>query len=140
VRPSSHPTSWVEREALDVLARRDPTRPLYLVVSFPHPHDPLDPPPYDMMYDPADSVIPAGGFEVNDGLPWAFREPLTVQTGPFRPSRPKSDRQLGQLQVLTRGLCGRSRSTICGTCRSLSPPRTWWADVDTDAWSRTWTG
>ena len=98
---SARPTSWVEREALEVLAQRDPDRPLYLVVSFPHPHDPLDPPaPYDTMYDPASSVVPAEGFEVNDGLPWAFREPLTVQTGPFRPSRPKSERHLRQLQAL----------------------------------------
>jgi arylsulfatase len=102
---AAHPTSWVEREALEVLARRDPDRPLYLVVSFPHPHDPLDPPePYESMYDPTDSVLPTDGFEVNDGLPWAFREPLTVQTGPFRPSRAPSEGHLRSLQALVRGL------------------------------------
>ena len=125
LEPSAHPTSWVEREALEVLAGRDPTRPLYLVVSFPHPHDPLDPPPpYDTMYDPADSVIPAGGFEVNEGLPWAFREPLTVQTGPFRPSRPKSDRQLGQLQALTRGLIRQIDDSIGRILGAIDPERT----------------
>ena len=56
------------------------------------------------MYDPADCVVPTDGFEVNDGLPWAFREPLTVQTGPFRPSRAPSEGRLRRLQALVRGL------------------------------------
>jgi choline-sulfatase len=66
----AHPTPWVEREAARVLAERDPDRPLFLVVSFPHPHAPYDPPPpYDTMYDPADSRLPATGYDANEGLP-----------------------------------------------------------------------
>jgi choline-sulfatase len=69
-----HPTAWVEREALSFLASRDRSRPLFLVVSFPHPHAPYDPPePYASMYDPADSVLPDVGDEANDGLPMVFR-------------------------------------------------------------------
>ena len=122
---SVHPTSWVERETLELLARRDRRRPLYLVVSFPHPHDPLDPPePYESMYDPADSVVPSDGFEVNDGLPWAFRQPLSVQTGPFRPSRPTSERQLRELQALVRGLVRQIDDAVGRILDALDPERT----------------
>ena len=115
----------MEREALDVLARRDPARPLYLVVSFPHPHDPLDPPePYESMYDPADSVLPSDGFEVNDGLPWAFRQPLTVKTGPFGPSRPRSERHLRELQALVRGLVRQIDDSIGRLLAAIDPGRT----------------
>lgn len=89
----SHPTSWVEREAGEVIATRDPDRPLFLVVSFPHPHSPLDPPePYASMYDPADVVVPRDGFEVNDGLPDAFVDALSTAVPPFRPRRVDPDR------------------------------------------------
>ena len=102
---SAHPTSWVEREARQVLASRDPDRPLYLVVSFPHPHAPLDPPePYESMYDPDDSSLPDDGFEVNEGLPWPFLEALTVRTGPFGPARPRSERALREQDAVVRGL------------------------------------
>jgi choline-sulfatase len=65
----AHPTEWVAREAAEVLSHRDPNRPLFLVVSFPHPHAPYDPPePYASMYDPADSILPEGGYELNARL------------------------------------------------------------------------
>ncbi|MGH9227206.1 MAG: sulfatase family protein [Acidimicrobiales bacterium] len=68
--PGVHPTGWVEQEATAFLEGRDPNRPLFLVVSFPHPHAPYNPPePYASMFDPADSRLPDGGFEVNAGLP-----------------------------------------------------------------------
>jgi arylsulfatase len=68
--PDVHPTGWVEREATAFLERRDPSRPLFLVVSFPHPHAPYNPPePYASMFDPADARLPDDGFEVNAGLP-----------------------------------------------------------------------
>jgi choline-sulfatase len=99
----SHPTSWVEREAHEVLDARDPDRPLFLVVSFPHPHSPLDPPePYASMYDPADVVVPRDGFEVNDGLPDAFIEALSVATAPYRPRRVDSDRPAAVRAWLTK--------------------------------------
>ena len=35
---------------------------MFLVVSFPHPHAPYDPPePYASMFDPAESVLPEVG-------------------------------------------------------------------------------
>jgi arylsulfatase len=68
--PEVHPTGWVEHEATAFLESRDPSRPLFLVVSFPHPHAPYNPPePYASMFDPADARLPDDGFEVNAGLP-----------------------------------------------------------------------
>ncbi len=74
-----HPTAWVEREALSVLSRRDPKRPLFLIVSFPHPHAPLNPPePYASRYDPSEMTLPADGFEVNARLPAPFLDAMTA--------------------------------------------------------------
>jgi arylsulfatase A-like enzyme len=70
----AHPTAWVEREVTSFLAARTDRRPLFLVISFPHPHAPYDPPaPYASMYDPADSVLPPTGFEANAQMPLVFR-------------------------------------------------------------------
>jgi choline-sulfatase len=78
-----HPTGWIEREAREVLATRDPDRPLLLVVSFLHPHAPFNPPePYASMYDPADAVLPADGFEQNERLPDALRTVFEGAAGP----------------------------------------------------------
>jgi choline-sulfatase len=72
--PDVHPTGWVGREAAELLDRRDRSRPLFLVVSFPHPHAPYNPSePYASMFDPADSQLPDDGYEVNEGLPLAFQ-------------------------------------------------------------------
>jgi choline-sulfatase len=73
----------VEREAMAFLESRGTGRPLFLVVSFPHPHAPYNPPePYASMFDPRDSQLPADGFEVNEGLPLAFQ--LAFTTAPTR--------------------------------------------------------
>ena len=78
-----HPTAWIAREAKTFLATRDRNRPLFLVVSFPHPHSPYDPPqPYASMYDPADSSPPSAGFEVNKQLPLVFQ--LATSASPTR--------------------------------------------------------
>ena len=69
----AHPTAWIDREVTAFLATRDTDRPLFLVVSFPHPHAPYDPPaPYSTMYDPDDSILPPTGHEVNERLPMVF--------------------------------------------------------------------
>jgi arylsulfatase len=39
-----HPSSWTVTTAIDLLERRDPTRPFFLQVNFHRPHPPLDPP------------------------------------------------------------------------------------------------
>jgi choline-sulfatase len=72
--PEAHPTAWVEAEAASFLSGRDRERPMFLVISFPHPHAPYDPPePYASMYDPADSVVPKVGYAANEQLPMAFQ-------------------------------------------------------------------
>ena len=85
-----HPTEWVEREATKVLEQRDPNRPLLLVVSYPHPHAPYNPPePYASQYAPATSVLPEEGYEVNLGLPLEFQvatEAGQRATGEVRPA------------------------------------------------------
>lgn len=70
-----HPTNWVTRHGLDFLANRDRSRPYFAVVSYPHPHTPYDPPePYASMYPPEKEPFPPTGYEVNDTLPWPFRD------------------------------------------------------------------
>jgi arylsulfatase len=75
--PDVHPTGWVERETMEFLDRRDRARPLFLVVSFPHPHAPHNPPePYASMFDPRYSRLPESGFEVNADLPMVCKMAL----------------------------------------------------------------
>jgi choline-sulfatase len=84
----AHPTSWVASEAVSFLEKRDRSRPLLLIVSFPHPHAPYNPPaPYDDLYDAADAVLPTDGFELNDRLPFSFRMAMEQGVGPFAPHR-----------------------------------------------------
>ena len=47
------------------------------MVSFPHPHTPLNPlGPYATKYDVEDTVLPTEGDEVNASLPEVFREAI----------------------------------------------------------------
>jgi choline-sulfatase len=86
-----HPTAWIEREAVRLLRDRDPDRPLFLVVSFLHPHAPLNPPePYRSMYRLRDAQLPDDGFEANARLPAGFqasmeRAPRKVDPDNARP-------------------------------------------------------
>jgi choline-sulfatase len=84
---ASHPTGWIEQQVRSFLRSRDPRRPLFLVVSFPHPHAPHDPPePYASMYDPDDVPLPKRGIEVNDALPPQFANAFS-RFGNRRPRR-----------------------------------------------------
>ena len=89
--PATHPTSWVRDETLALLEQRDPDRPLFLVVSFPHPHPPINPPePYASMYDPDQCVIDPDGAARNRHLPNAFQIATAQEDNPHRridPSR-----------------------------------------------------
>lgn len=77
----THPTSWVRDRTIELLGRRDRTRPLFLIVSFPHPHPPLNPPEaYASLYEPADFDIDPDGHLLNRRLPGSFRE-ATEQAG-----------------------------------------------------------
>jgi choline-sulfatase len=74
-----HATSWIEREVNRFLDTRDRSRPLFLVVSFLHPHAPVNPlGPYASMYDRADTVLPGDDPAMNDTLPEPFREAFVV--------------------------------------------------------------
>lgn len=89
-----HPTGWIEREARQVLERRDPSRPLFLVVSFPNPHAPYNPAePYASRFSTADEVLPSDGFEVNASLPGSFLEAM-----------PPPNRRVGDPEALARVL------------------------------------
>ena len=83
-----HPTTWIENEVELFLNGRRRDRPLFLVVSFPHPHPPLNPlDPYASRYRPEDVNISLTGFDVNEGLPAPFVEALmggTVRFGSWR--------------------------------------------------------
>jgi arylsulfatase len=83
-----HATTWIEQEVSAFLDQRRRDRPLFLVVSFPHPHTPLNPPePYRSLYDPEDIAVPTPGFELNDGLPDAFREAMVAEDRVYKPWR-----------------------------------------------------
>lgn len=83
--PATHPTSWVRDRALQVLAERDPDQPLHLVVSFPHPHPPIDPPePYASLYDPDACVVDPDGARANRFLPHSFRVATEQADHPHR--------------------------------------------------------
>jgi arylsulfatase len=77
-----HPTGWIERETARFLTGRDRDRPLFLIVSFPHPHAPYNPAePYASRYSPADPMPPRTGFEVNESLPPLLRDAMTTFGG-----------------------------------------------------------
>lgn len=83
--PATHPTSWVRDETLAFLEQRDPDRPMLLVVSFPHPHPPVNPPePYWSMYDPAECPIDPDGALRNQYLPQPFQDACAQADSPNR--------------------------------------------------------
>jgi arylsulfatase len=65
-----HATNWTVDVSLDQIAKRDPTRPMFLWCSHMRPHSPYDPPRFfwDMYIDQDLPEIPvgdwAGGFDV----------------------------------------------------------------------------
>jgi arylsulfatase len=102
---SVHPTGWVAERACDVLAHRDPDRPIFLVVSFLHPHAPWNPPePYVSKYDLADAVLPRDSFSANSNLPPGFLEDLAGGSGPYRPMRARSEKSMRWVLTLARAL------------------------------------
>ena len=89
--PETHPTSWVRDRTLAFLEERDSDRPLFLVVSFPHPHPPLNPPDqYASMYDPNSVIIDPEGAELNRRLPAAFRRNTEQADHPHRRVHPEA--------------------------------------------------
>ena len=79
-----HPTAWVEGEALSFLDRRKRDQPLFLIISFPHPHAPYNPPePYASMYPAEATELPADDFDVNKRLPAGFLDAMSTRLGRF---------------------------------------------------------
>lgn len=99
-----HPTSWIERETHAFLADRDRSRPLFLIVSFPHPHAPFDPPePYASLYLRKEAQLPEDGFEANDKLTGGLGEHLNAVKAAFRTSR-MGRKMLASVLTSIRGL------------------------------------
>jgi choline-sulfatase len=91
----------VQDETLDFLRRRSRDRPLFLVISFPHPHPPLNPPePHASLYDPDDCVIDPAWADANLGLPSRFRKQLAQEGMPSR--RVDPERLAGHRRQLAR--------------------------------------
>ncbi len=87
---ATHPTRWVEQETAAFLSGRDGDRPLFLVVSFPPPHPPINPPePYASMYDPRDCHIDPDGHTANAYLPASFRRATEQAGAPHRRIDPR---------------------------------------------------
>ena len=96
-----HPTAWVESEALSFLGRRKRGQPLLLVISFPHPHAPYNPPePYASMYPADGTALPADDFDVNKRLPAGFLDAMTTRLGRFG-ARRVGDDEVEARQALT---------------------------------------
>jgi arylsulfatase len=59
-----HPNTWTATAAIELLSRRDPTRPFFLQVSFHRPHPPLDPPIdyYERYQDRPIPLAPVGDW------------------------------------------------------------------------------
>ena len=80
-----HPTEWIKRGSLEFLAKQSEQDPFLLIISFPHPHAPYDPPePYASMFDPADAILPEETLAVNERLPPAFRNAIMKHRVNFR--------------------------------------------------------
>lgn len=68
-----YPTSYIAEQAIHFLeehSRKNPDKPFLLVVSFPDPHHPFNPPgKYWDMYDPDDVQLPDNFAASDDGVP-----------------------------------------------------------------------
>ncbi len=81
----THPTSWVRDRTLELLDDRDRSQPLFLVVSFPHPHPPLNPPErWAARYRADDVHVDPEGHQLNRLLPKVFREATEQEGNPHR--------------------------------------------------------
>lgn len=83
-----HPTTWVVDEVRSFLEQRSGDRPLFLVVSFPHPHTPLNPlGPYATRYDIEDAIVPSLDDGANRALPAVFRDAIDSDAAQYKPWR-----------------------------------------------------
>ncbi|NPV08200.1 MAG: sulfatase-like hydrolase/transferase [Anaerolineae bacterium] len=96
-----HRTNWTTEVAMDMLRRRDPTRPFFLWVSHHAPHSPYDPPGaiWDMYADREQPPVPVGD--------WAERYdvagpglPVTAWHGRLTPEQTRRGR-IGYMGLIT---------------------------------------
>jgi arylsulfatase A-like enzyme len=115
-----HPTGWVRDQAIEVLRARDRRRPLFLVVSFPSPHPPYNPPePWASRYDPEEIEVPTDGFEVNESLPPSFRRALDAG-----PQRVGTARQTKRILTAVRALVRQLDDAIAAVLTEIDLQRT----------------
>ncbi len=81
-----HPTAWTTNTALEMIRKRDPTKPFFIWVSYHRPHSPYDPPKFfwDMYINRNLPPIPLGEWSSHhdvDGPPerGAWRGDLTPE-------------------------------------------------------------
>lgn len=112
-----HPTCWTTDVALDLLRKRDPTRPFFLWVSHLRPHSPYDPPQafWDMYIDREQPPTPVGDWAArydvaNPGLPrgaWFGRltpEQIRRARAAYMATVTHLDYQFGYLSEVLRGM------------------------------------
>ncbi|MGI6206643.1 MAG: sulfatase-like hydrolase/transferase [Anaerolineae bacterium] len=96
-----HRTSWISDVAMDMIRRRDPTRPFFLWISHHAPHSPYDPPQalWDMYADREQPPVPVGD--------WAKRYdvagpglPVTAWYGRLTPEQTRRAR-IGYMGLIT---------------------------------------
>ena len=117
---AQHPTGWVGAEARRVLRERDPARPLLLVVSFLHPHDPHNPPePYASRFVPDLDSVPDEDLSVNDGLPAPFRTAFTE-----RRRRAVPREKVAQVLAMVRALVNHIDDEVGRILELVDPART----------------
>lgn len=68
---SLHPTTWNVDRSIELLSRRDPTRPFFLMAGFHRPHPPLDPPLsfYERFADKPLPPAPVGDWASENDFP-----------------------------------------------------------------------
>jgi len=83
---SLHPNVWTVDAAIELLQRRDPTRPFFLQVGFHRPHPPIDPPQryFDAFASRALLPVPVGDWAAE------FDVPVTDVEGAWRGHLPDS--------------------------------------------------
>lgn len=79
-----HPTSWNTSAAIELLERRDPTRPFFMQVGFHRPHPPLDPPVayLEMLRDKPLPPVPVGDWAAEYDSPVRHANTATGRLDP----------------------------------------------------------
>jgi len=104
-------TSYIAQQAADFLkARKGNQKPFFLMVSFPDPHHPFNPPgKYWDMYDPLDMVVPVA-YETND---WDAPEYI-LSAERAKAKDPSLGKRTGYSVSVTKQQALEARALTCG--------------------------